>query len=75
MSNFTGTGMGVSLVLPVSWQTGSITMAAVCLIFIFWRGGAYSVLEKGHPSACVIITIACFAIAFAASGGPDWGAF
>lgn len=74
VSNFTGTGMGVSLVLPVSWQVGSIIMAAICLLFIFWRGGAYSILEKAI-SACVIIMIACFAIAFMASGGPEWGAF
>lgn len=74
VSNFTGTGMGVSLVLPVSWQVGSILMSALCLTFIFWRGGVYSVLEKAI-STCVIVMLACFAIAFIASGGPDWGPF
>ena len=73
VSNFTGTGMGVSLILPVSWQVGSILMTAVCLLFVFWRGGAYSILEK-VISTCVVVMLVCFAIAFFATGGPKWPA-
>lgn len=73
VSNFTGTGMGVSLVLPVSWQVGAILMGIICLVFMFWRNGVYSVLEKAI-SVCVILMMACFLIAFIAAGGPEWGA-
>jgi Mn2+/Fe2+ NRAMP family transporter len=74
ISNFTGTGIGMSLIFPMSWQTGALIWSAVCLLVVFKRGGVYKVLEKAI-TICVLVMIACFAITVIVSGGPRWGEF
>ncbi len=74
ISNFTGTGMGVSLILPISWKIGATVMALLCILVIFKRSGVYKVLEKAI-TVCVFLMIAAFLIAVIAAGGPKWGEF
>ncbi|QQO09102.1 Nramp family divalent metal transporter [Breznakiella homolactica] len=74
ISNFTGTGIGMTLIFRIPWQAGACIMGLVCLLVIFYRGGVYKILEKAI-TACVFLMIICFGITVIASGGPKWGEF
>lgn len=73
ISNITGTGMGVSLLIPVNWQAGAVIMVIICFVFMFLKG-AYKWVERAI-TVCVLAMLVCFLIAVIASGGPDWSSF
>lgn len=73
IGNITGAGMGLSLIIPFSWQIGAVIMVVLCILIMFLKG-VYKKVEK-VITVCVLAMLVCFLIAVIASGGPNWGEF
>jgi manganese transport protein len=67
--NFSGTGMGMELLFPMSWKLGGIIMSLVCLFFIFGKN-VYKRVEK-FMKLCVLAMMTSFVITLVISGGPS----
>lgn len=69
VGNFSGSGMGMSLLFPMNWKLGGVIISFVCIYLIFGRD-VYKRVEK-VMKICVFLMIASFLIALIISGGPS----
>ena len=67
--NFSGTGMSLSLLLPIDWKIGGIIMSLFC-VFLMFSKNVYNKVEK-FMKACVFIMILGFLTALIMTGGPS----
>lgn len=70
VGNFSGTGMGVSLLFPgLDWKIGGVVMTLASVYFILSKN-VFVKIEK-VMKVCVFAMIACFGISLIATGGPS----
>lgn len=70
VGNFSGTGMGISLLFPgLDWKIGGMVMTAASIYLILSKN-VFNKIEK-VMKVCVFAMIACFGISLIATGGPS----